>query len=285
MFNPDDIITGEKFEDLADVSISKVEHRDFESKNSSWIDVDNFNFNNYNNPNLVYINSSLFNKHKSKLVASDIIGKLSLFSNKFSLILHNSDQDFESINLDILEIPNLDKIYTQNIAIHHPRVIPLPIGLANSRWTHGNLDVFCNQVNSRYIKSNLIYNNFTIEGGMRPEYRRSCAAAATNLNIPQQSNKPYREFLKELSSYRFCLCPSGNGLDTHRFWECLYLKTIPIVKRKPLYEHFSTLFPCLIVDDWNDIDVASLVSTYETADWSNYNLLKFNNFINYIKLT
>lgn len=279
-----DIITGEKFQGLADISISKAEHTDFEFKHSNWIDVDNFDFKEFNNPKLVYINSSLINKSKPKLVESKIIDKLLKFRNKFSLILHNSDQDFESANLDLLQIPNLDKIYTQNIAVIHPRVIPLPIGIANSFWTHGNLDIFTNQVNSVSTKSNLIYNNFTVEGGMRPEYRVPCLNAADKLNIPKQSNLPYREFLKELSTFKYCLCPSGNGLDTHRFWECLYLKVIPIVKRKPLYEYFSKLFPVVMLDSWADLENYDLENLYNKFNWNSYNLLKFKEYCEYIKI-
>jgi len=59
------------------------------------------------------------------------------------------------------------------------------------------------------------------------------------------------------SNYAFELCPEGNGLDTHRFYEAIWLKTIPIVKRNtlaPLYEKF----PCLIVDHWEDVTEALL---------------------------
>ena len=45
------------------------------------------------------------------------------------------------------------------------------------------------------------------------------------LNTP----KPYKEYLMELSKYRFCLCIRGNGIDTHRFWESLYLGVIPVI--------------------------------------------------------
>ena len=43
------------------------------------------------------------------------------------------------------------------------------------------------------------------------------------------SNKPYDEYVNELTTYRFCLCIRGNGIDTHRFWESLYLGVIPVV--------------------------------------------------------
>jgi len=78
-----DVITGEKFQSLADISISKAEHTDFEFKHSNWIDVDNFDFEDFNNPKLIYINSSLINKSKPKLVESKILEKLSKFKNNF----------------------------------------------------------------------------------------------------------------------------------------------------------------------------------------------------------
>jgi hypothetical protein len=43
------------------------------------------------------------------------------------------------------------------------------------------------------------------------------------------SGKPYIEYLRELAEHRFCLCIRGNGVDTHRFWESLYLGVIPVI--------------------------------------------------------
>jgi hypothetical protein len=42
-------------------------------------------------------------------------------------------------------------------------------------------------------------------------------------------NKPYEEYLRELAQHKFCLCIRGNGVDTHRFWESLYLGVIPVI--------------------------------------------------------
>jgi hypothetical protein len=32
--------------------------------------------------------------------------------------------------------------------------------------------------------------------------------------------------LRELAQHRFCLAPPGNGFDTHRAWESLYVSTL-----------------------------------------------------------
>ncbi len=42
-----------------------------------------------------------------------------------------------------------------------------------------------------------------------------------------------------LSEYKFWICPRGNGLDTHRAWEALYVGAVPVIKRSgldPLFE-------------------------------------------------
>tara|TARA_Y200000002_G_C22615049_1_gene635604 strand:- start:395 stop:1297 length:903 start_codon:yes stop_codon:yes gene_type:complete len=64
--------------------------------------------------------------------------------------------------------------------------------------------------------------------------------------------KTKEETWKLHDNYSFELCPEGNGLDTHRFYEALLLNTIPIVKRNSL-ESMYIQFPCVIVDDWGEI--------------------------------
>ena len=59
-----DFITGAKFQDLSYVSLSKEEHRQFESKSEfgTYIDIDTFNPKSYDNPYIVYANNSLINQ-------------------------------------------------------------------------------------------------------------------------------------------------------------------------------------------------------------------------------
>lgn len=285
MLEPKDIITGEKFQELASISISKAEHREFESTKYLHIDIDNFKFTTFDNQELIYVNSSLINLTKQKLRESDLFTKLQSFKNKFSVILHNSDQDFNYANLGMLQaVPNIQKIYTQNLNTTHRKVVPLPIGLANKMWGHGNLETFCAVANQQVEKTKEIYYNFTVEGGMRPEYRVSCKEAANNLNLPSNASLNYREYLRDLQKHKFCLCPSGNGLDTHRLWECLYLKVIPILIDSNYSAHFKKDFPLYLLKKWSDLDLNKLTLVYDNADWSNYNLLKFNNYVSkYIK--
>ena len=52
----------------------------------------------------------------------------------------------------------------------------------------------------------------------------------------------------------YTLSPRGVGEDTHRFYEAIYLDSIPIVKRtNNAFDKLYSVFPCLIVNDWNEV--------------------------------
>ena len=59
----------------------------------------------------------------------------------------------------------------------------------------------------------------------------------------------------------YCLSPRGVGVDTHRFWESLYLNTIPIVvKTHTVFDKVYDFFPCLVLDSWDCITEELLLS-------------------------
>ena len=51
----------------------------------------------------------------------------------------------------------------------------------------------------------------------------------------------------------FSISPNGNGIDCHKTWESLYLKTIPIVTKSINSLQYSDL-PILIIDNWDSLD-------------------------------
>ena len=52
----------------------------------------------------------------------------------------------------------------------------------------------------------------------------------------------------------YTLSPRGFGEDCHRFYEAIYLDSIPIVKRtNTVFDKLYNVFPCLIVNDWSEV--------------------------------
>lgn len=64
---------------------------------------------------------------------------------------------------------------------------------------------------------------------------------------------PYEEYLKGIQDHKFVLCPSGNGIESARNWETLYLRRVPIFKRHPYLEEMFKDFPVLFVDEWEEV--------------------------------
>ena len=278
-------IQGERFQDLCSVQISKLEHKQFESTSDS-IDIDDYDFTNYDNAELVYVNSSLLNTTKPKLIESKLYDKLSEFRNPFRLVLHNSDDEFGEKQLKYLDIPNCKKIYTQNMNVKHPQVEPLPIGIANSFWEWGDSKVVEEVINEGFSDTNplFIYANFTKGDGVRYERRKDCYDILSENGIIMQESTDYKSYLQELKKHKFCLSPEGNGIDCYRTWEALYMKTIPICKRSVMVEEFAKIFPIYIVDDWKEFDIDDVWNSYDSFDWDNWYQLDFETYCREIEL-
>jgi hypothetical protein len=155
---------------------------------------------------------------------------------KYILYTHNSDHSFNDSYKEILDSSKIKKVYSQNIDIDidmdnvaSDKLSFLPIGIANMMWTHGNLEELYTVMQETY-KNNKINSIYVNINPNTYDYRKNILDKIiykNNFNL--SSNKPYIEYLRELATHRFCLCIRGNGLDTHRFWESLYLGVIPVI--------------------------------------------------------
>ena len=63
----------------------------------------------------------------------------------------------------------------------------------------------------------------------------------------------FRKFVDDVLEHQFILCPEGEGIDTHRFWEVLYLGRFPVVLHNPVTDSFSDM-PVLILNKWTDFE-------------------------------
>ncbi|MHB1569046.1 MAG: hypothetical protein ACYCXW_02510 [Solirubrobacteraceae bacterium] len=177
----------------------------------------------------------------------------------YVLITHNSDHGVDPMYADWLDDAGakLRRWFAQNALFSHPKLVPLPIGIANRMWEHGNVRVLHRVARRcrRWRKTELLAINF--HPGTHPSRlpaRDALWDAFPQLAVERQRPSSYRGYLEELALHRFCACPRGNGIDTHRLWECLYLGVVPIVERSPHTEHWCNVgLPLLLVDDWSEV--------------------------------
>jgi hypothetical protein len=177
----------------------------------------------------------------------------------YVLITHNSDGEVGPEQLPWVEHAGdkLSRWFTQNLLVDHPKLSPLPIGIANSVWDHGDIEALISEMGERE-RPEQVYAQFDM--ATHPDRARAWQAvrAAFPLTAPNPP-KRFRKYLAELAQHRFCVCPRGNGIDTHRFWECQYLGVVPVVERSPHVEMWAREgLPMVILDDWGDLSRARL---------------------------
>ena len=240
----EDIISGDRVLSLCDFVFVTRDILDFH-KNIEKYARDVIIINDFNNINVESLNN-YFMEHCTKNntdtikifvythILSYLIETLTEKINKnikIVLYTHNSDHHFNNEYKNLVECDNIVHIYAQNIdyGSYNSKITLLPIGLANAMWPHGDMIALYTVMKDTYrnIKERDIYVNINPNTYM---YRGEILNKIKETKCYDlSSGKPYIEYLRELSEHRFCLCIRGNGLDTHRFWESLYLGVIPVI--------------------------------------------------------
>ena len=246
--NYSDIITGDRIITQCDFVITTNEileyHKNIEHfiKPECIIKVQNFKNVNINALNMIFqedLHLRSENKKHIKLfiythILSDFVENI-LFKLSpklsYTIYLHNSDHGLEDdINFQkLLDCKHIKKVYAQNINCNYNEKFSLlPIGLANSMWSHGNiLSLYTTMKNSYYLnKTKNLYININPNTF---SYRLQVLNEVNNERFTISSGKPFKEYLQELSTHRFSLCVRGNGISCHRDYESLYLGVIPVI--------------------------------------------------------
>lgn len=251
------IITGERIQECADIYIGTKDDFNYNPYIASQFDKhvlidDLLNTNVYNNPKTVFCYSGLV-KHFSHVVNK--------FSNPFVLITHNGDANIDNVDFVnlIVNTPNMKRWYAQNVNFYHDKLIPIPIGIANRMWSHGNFSIMSSP------KANNIYMCFDVSTNY--DKRVECLKGASGKVQFLPMLDPPNNILR-MSRYKYCICPEGNGMDTHRLWEALYLRVVPILIRSTHTELLSTQtkLPMILLDSWTSLDPSTLPE-YESFDF------------------
>ncbi len=167
--------------------------------------------------------------------------------------------------------------FTVNMNCTDKRVKALPLGITNCtdesplHSIYGDIGIM--MAAKRPPKKNLVYMNFDV--GTHPSRAairaQLCARPWVTVEEPQNSLEGRRAYLAALRGHAFCICPRGNGIDTHRIWESLYMGCIPIALRERLVESFARDLPILVIDDWSEVTEPFLRAKYDeihNCDWN-----------------
>lgn len=199
------------------------------------------------------------------MYAKQLFSVLSELPQRFVVVTHNSDDNIDgSYGLP----DNVVRWFTQNVNVKNDRIESIPIGLENNMW-FGNIRkkerMLLKKREPRKFK-NLVYMNFNI--GTNPAKRTKPYQVLKDkswVTCQMRSNgDKFDEYIDNIYNHKFIVCPEGNGIDTHRIWEALYMGSIPIVVNNINNSFYYEKLPMLPVDDWEELSENKLNSLWES---------------------
>lgn len=209
--------------------------------------------------------------------------------NEYYLITHNSDLNVGNDELKYID-DKIIHLFSQNLVSNFKDNVSLiPIGIEN-RWRlkNGKLNNFKKNSLSRE-KTIPIFSCFSSETN---NIRNSIVYETTQNPLVEHYNQLTNKiYLDKLSRSMFCICPEGNGVDTHRIWESYIMESIPIVVLNSFTSQLKSMnFPMLYLEKWDDINNYNLMDLKKIfLEITDLNQLKklssYDYWINYIKNT
>ena len=260
-----DFIVGEKIYSVADFFFST---NFVENNNEDYNRQQNtFDINKLKEYNIVYLHTMYKNQFFNLIKDLD---------NKFTVVTHNSD-----INID--NIDNLPKNvvtwYSQNIKYRDDRLHSLPIGLENSKWFPyiQKQSKMQNKLNNVKNHRNLVYINHNVNTNLKERVEPYDLLNGKKFVTIEfgRNGQDFDHYIDNIYNHKFVICPEGNGIDTHRKWETLYLNSIPIEKRSINNSYYEDL-PICFVESWEEITEDFLNKEYERIMSTEWNLDKLD---------
>ncbi len=167
------------------------------------------------------------------------------------------------------KIPESDIIINSSVQDSSDRLTNLPIGVQHDflkyyKENNCNIDSFTNNnnINTELCLSSFTRNTDKSRRGNHCINRDSITMILNSKEYVTKQKYTSIDYFKNIGKFKFVICPEGNGIDTHRLWETLYSKGIPIVEdnlemRKKL-EGLPVIWTC----DYSDLTEEYLETHY-----------------------
>jgi len=182
-------------------------------------------------------------------------------SGSYVLFSHNGDRAVDRSLRRFLRRPRLHAWFAANAALVDPKLHAFPLGIADRKWRHGDGAALLRVQHMGVDKTNLVDASYDVS--TFPTVREHCR---TETGIAPPPRREFEEYLHGLASSYFCIAPRGHGPDTHRVWEALYLRTVPVVTRSVLTDQHPDV-PMIVLDDWADFRRVELAPELYAETW------------------
>jgi hypothetical protein len=202
-----------------------------------------------------------------------------LYPLEFKVITHNADTP--------ADFPPPDNVYwfTTNVAIRYngptlgfgSNIRSIPIGIENDFWLKDKKHIMESKFVNQKRYRNLVYVSHNIKTNpLKRQKAYDVFRGVDYATVEMGANgQGFDNYINNVYNHPFVVAPEGNGIDTHRVWECLYMRTVPIVVRN-INNSFYTDLPILFIDDWDEINEKFLFDSFMEMSRKEWNMAKLN---------
>jgi hypothetical protein len=223
---------------------------------------------------------------------TEIFGKI--------LILGHSDISTNIRHLLFLKNLGLKNVLGTNTRVMKGFSSSLPLGLTNStsesvlhpifgnikHFEEANTSEYCSDFFPKVLANFSVQNNFRLRKNLINNLLSFSNFYDVAIETPEMNSAGRIAYLRKLREFPLVVCPEGNGADTHRLWETLYMGGVPIVVNNPLLNSLFDMLPVIRLDNWgqlNNLDyIENAWHSARTVSW-NPNYLSFTYWKTQIK--
>lgn len=157
----------------------------------------------------------------------------------------------------------IKKWFAQNTEVHYDDIINIPIGLENFIRSDGGrvleLEFLKNnweRLRDKRKNEDTVYCNWN--DNTNPSRRKIIEVLKENgIKVEMEEKRlSMTDYWEKLSDFKYIIAPPGNGHSTIRFWESLYLGSVPIVINHRIYRDYT--LPFIKLNSWKDLSNRAL---------------------------
>ena len=187
------------------------------------------------------------------------------------IVSHN--QDRLVVPKWLLDCPLILRIFSVhlNSTQTHPKLVALPEGVHPVKS--------CNLLAAARRKAGETKTNYLLFSKFQLSCDERIALLATlnasdvvdQTDMLRRVNKT--NYYSNLIEHKLILAPRGNGLDTFRLWESMYLGRVPVAQDN-LHPELLTDLPVLMLDNWEQLSKEFLATRWEQLSKRKFDLNK-----------
>jgi hypothetical protein len=205
------------------------------------------------------------------------------YESERTLLLGHSDTGTNLAHVVPYRLKGYKKIWAINATPFGSILKSLPLGLTNPTTESqmhpilGDTSHLSSADSETYFPTNFdgtVYGNFSITTNIR--VRKPLADLLKKNGMvfsdPIFTERGRIEYLSALRRHSLTVCPEGNGVDTHRLWETIYMGGTPVIIYSKQIASLVRDLPVIVLKNWSELNDLAMLE----EEWNQLNSRVFN---------